>query len=533
MERQPQPVRVVCPFPFVGVRKLGQIKVLLRRLMEDVEYELGAIRFVQVAQNAEVETIEQGVIALLGDVTQEETDKYKESTNKETSPSKNADKRAKTFSCPKRIKSSTPSIPTGTINLSYEAGSQSKFEMGCPHCGEYIELIFPQIKWDPDAKNDGDWYMDAVEKSSRYECQLCGGVIHDAHKSIMYRKYRWVHTNPNAPRSHISCNVPSWYASWPDCTFGKTAVKYLTALADFSMQDFDTNEKGMPYEIESRKLEWEKLYDRREEYDQPIPDRVAMLVGFCDVQDDWIEFGIIGYGEKTENWLVEHRIIEGDPAQKVVWDELAYHVTRPRRLPLDWFGVDHGGHFAQEVQEFVVKMNRAGYRFVRAMKGDSKPWSQITGRITWSQKHHPRCKIYFTGTDNAKRVLVTMMQVEPPAEIGKPTRGLCHFPEWFTDEMAQQICAEKMQPKKVRGKEEWEWVPTRKRNELLDIYVGCYTGFKRVGEQRFKKRIVDMRRRLENPPDPVEELKAIAEEKPKPKPQRARRSRQTSGWINQ
>ena len=46
----------------------------------------------------------------------------------------------------------------------------------CPHCGEYIELKFAQIKWP--SKDDVPDNAERAEMAF-YVCQACGGVITD------------------------------------------------------------------------------------------------------------------------------------------------------------------------------------------------------------------------------------------------------------------------------------------------------------------------------------------------------------------
>lgn len=417
-----------------------------------------------------------------GVVIKDEIDKYPDATKKETSATRNADKRSKTFSCPKRISASTPTTDYRGIYLDYLAGDQSCREVPCPHCGEYIELVFEQIKWSGGEKVDGVRDLDAVQRSAHYECQKCQGKIVDGHKYEMNLKGRWRPTNPKAPERRRSFTMPSWYALWADTSFGRTAVKYLEAKDSFNLQDFDTNERGMPYIPPAETVDWKVLAARREPYHLgTINDKIAVLTAFCDVQGSWLEWGVIGWGENAENWVVEHEQIIGDPSSVEVWEALEETILRKRALPLDWTFIDYGGHHGQRSIDFVKKM--AGHR-VYLHFGSKDINCPVNGRKTKTKK--PIVDLYTTGVGSGKRWVMSALK----AAEGK--HGRSHFSCDLDDEYFQQLCAEQLKPEKIHGEEVFKWISTRARNEALDIHVGCYAGLKRLSNARLKRRFAEL-----------------------------------------
>ena len=233
-------------------------------------------------------------------------------------------------------------------------------------------------------------------------------------------------------------------------------------------------------------MDWEILARRREAY-TGIPDRVALLTAFCDVQDSWLEWGVIGWGEGTENWMIEHEVIIGDPSKRGVWDDLAVLVSKHRTLPLDWTFIDYGGHHGQESIDFVKRM---GSHRVYLCRGSNQNLAPVNHKITKTKK--PIVRLFETGVGNAKRKIFSMLK---ESESGP---GYCHFPDWTDDEFFMQLCAEGLKPKYIKGAEVYEWHQLRPRNEMFDIYVGCYAGLCRLNQGTVRRRMAEMRKRLEN-----------------------------------
>ncbi len=470
-----------------------------------------------------------------GVVFQDESDKCAAATEKETSSSKNADKRAKTFANPKRIKASTPTTEYGTISQEFKMGDQCEWEVPCPHCAAYIELIMKQIKWDGGQRVNGIRNLDRVQQSAFYECQNCGGKIADGHKTRMNRYGRWVPRNAEAPAHRRSFHLSSWYAPWPDTTFGRTAVKFLESKDAFDMQDFDTNEVGVPYIVEAKKLEWEVLAARRElSYKLgSIPASVAIITAFCDVQDDRLEWFVWGFGEGMESWVIEHEIMIGDPSMPDVWEALKITILEPRDLRLDWTFIDYGGHHGQQSIEFVKSMtvHRVYLHF-----GSTDSKCPVNGRKTKTKK--PITALYTTGVGNAKRWVLSALKI---SKIGP---AYCHFPGELDEEFFEQLCAEQLVPRKVKGEVIEEWKSVRARNEAWDGFVGCYAAFKRLNKGILKKRFAELYARQKGAAQAVTHESVAAQQSPGPmveespmhrsarKRNNPRRNRSGGSWMN-
>ena len=121
---------------------------------------------------------------------QDEVDKYPGASKKEADPVSLAIERTKTYTTNRKIFiTSTPTLKTGHIwKAKEEADAEKHYFVPCPHCGQYIELKFAQIKWP--SKDDVPDNAERAEMAS-YVCQACECVITDQDKGKMLEAGRW------------------------------------------------------------------------------------------------------------------------------------------------------------------------------------------------------------------------------------------------------------------------------------------------------------------------------------------------------
>lgn len=223
----------------------------------------------------------------------DEVDKFNEGGGKEANSVNLAEQRTKSFANPKRIKTSTPTLPTGLIWQEFLKTDQRRRFMPCPHCGRNHpssrQVVFiwsnqytvfkktgeeAPVVWDKEARRpDGSWDLDRVEKSARFQCPHCGGAILDAHKTWMDRNGVWRPT-ASAARGYRGRHLPSLYAASAETNVGKLAVKFLQDKNSLlGLQGFINGNLAEPYmsqetmseriELVSRKVEvtaeWRKI----------------------------------------------------------------------------------------------------------------------------------------------------------------------------------------------------------------------------------------------------------------------------------
>ena len=240
----------------------------------------------------------------------DETDKFADASERESSAVALAENRTKSYTNALRVKTSTPTVPDGEIWTAFLAGDQRYYFVPCPHCGQRQKLEFSQVKWDKEAKLDGKWNEDAVRASAYYECSSCAGKITDGHKTKMLREGEWRPTNLAASLGHRSYHLNSLYAPWRSCGFGELAVKFLRGKdTPADLQDFNNSTMAVPYAPVDVNVREERVRECRDSscHWQEIPphcngDKLAYLFLGADPgqsQTHWVVCAVSVIGEIT------------------------------------------------------------------------------------------------------------------------------------------------------------------------------------------------------------------------------------------
>ena len=224
----------------------------------------------------------------------DEVEKFAQETDRETSALFLAENRTKSFSGALRVKTSTPTTPDGPIWLEYLKGSQEKYLLPCPHCGERIELLWENVKWEgKDAT--GKWNASEVESSAHYVCQACQQTINDGQKMEMLPLGEWKATNPTAQRGFRSFHLNSLYAPWRSCTFGALAVKFLRDKETLNgLQDFTNSTMAMPWEQVETSIGDERIRALQGQHE----------LGTCPIDEPAHVVICADVGQTMQHWVV-------------------------------------------------------------------------------------------------------------------------------------------------------------------------------------------------------------------------------------
>src|SRR6185503_10545105 len=118
------------------------------------------------------------------------------------------------------------------------------------------------------------------------------------------------------------------YSPWT--TWAEVVAKFLTAKkSPDTLQPFineDLAEWWDPQDGEG--IDDDALKARREVYPAEVPAGVGVLLGFVDVQRDWVELLVKGYGAAQVSWLIAHHRIHGNTKNPEVWDRLDPLLTK-------------------------------------------------------------------------------------------------------------------------------------------------------------------------------------------------------------
>ncbi|MFR4748573.1 MAG: terminase gpA endonuclease subunit [Lachnospira eligens] len=237
-------------------------------------------------------------------VLMDEVDKYPGTSGKEADPIKLATERTKTFHDKKIYITSTPTLKTGHIWKEKESADIEKhYFVPCPHCGEYIELKFSNIRF-PD--EEGMTYADRAEFAT-YICQECGCAITDADKNNMIRHGEWriVRHNTQYVRS-VAFWINTLYS--PFVRWADIVKEFLTTKDDPDLfQNFVNSWLAEPWEDTKLKTSAELVLERQTELPEyVVPSWAKILTGGVDVQETSLYWSIRAWGDYLTSQNIAH-----------------------------------------------------------------------------------------------------------------------------------------------------------------------------------------------------------------------------------
>lgn len=234
----------------------------------------------------------------------DEVDKYPGASNREADPIKLARERTKTFHNKKIYITSTPTLKTGHIWKEKEGADIEKhYFVPCPHCGEFIEFRFQNIRFPDD---EGMSYADRAEFAT-YVCQECGCIITDNDKHNMLRMGEWriVRYNTKYVRK-VAFWINTLYS--PFVRWADIAKEFLTTKDDpEEFQNFVNSWLAEPWEDTKLRTSADLVMERQTETPQFIvPSWAKMLTAGVDVQEYSLYWTIRAWGDYLTSQNIAH-----------------------------------------------------------------------------------------------------------------------------------------------------------------------------------------------------------------------------------
>lgn len=233
----------------------------------------------------------------------DEVDKYPNESKKEADPISLAVERTKTFNNRKIYMCSTPTTRTGHIWKEKEkADIEKHYFVPCPHCGEFIELKFSQIRWPDDNEK-----LSAADRAefAQYICQECGSTINDSDKMEMLQKGEWRTVKEN---TKFTKTVAFWINTLysPFTRFSQIAKAYLIAKDDTeALHNFTNSWLAEPWEDTKLKTNAETVMERQTDLPEfVVPEWTRLLTAGVDVQETSLYYIIRAWGEYLTSQLI-------------------------------------------------------------------------------------------------------------------------------------------------------------------------------------------------------------------------------------
>jgi phage terminase large subunit GpA-like protein len=378
-----------------------------------------------------------------------------------------ARKRLATFAFNSReILTSTPRLIGCRVSTEYNNSTRELFYIPCVHCGFFQVLDFDRL---------------TEAASPEYRCMSCDQAAKQAkYRAAMHDgEWRPERTHDEETGEKLTCrgfklnSLYSHVISWAELKKEwREAQELKKEFNDSSkLQVFINTRLAEPYASDlGEKVDEMGLMNRREEYCAQLPAGVKCLTAGADVQENRIEFTLLGWGDNMECWVIDHVALPGYTDQPKVWEDLT------RELFDKWFYYADGAKL-QCHQIFID----GGFRteFVRAWAKNKMPRVMMTfgwrgpdkgilmGKPSWKYG----VPAQFTGGHSCKAdILGTFLRNQ--ANEGP---GVWHFPTHLDGQYFAGLTSEVAVEVSKKGRREIEWhVVGNARNEQLDCAVYGY-----------------------------------------------------------
>lgn len=341
----------------------------------------------------------------------------------------------------------------------WEPGRPETVRHVCPHCHESIS----QSDYLP-----GGWPL-----SGTWVCSKTG---------LRYGPdgvWRNAQDQPCRPPRTLGLHI--WAAYSPQRTWVSIVDEFIKAhralkAGDAGPMTTFTNETlAQTWELAGERTDEHALQLRAEPYPLGmVPEGALVLTAGVDVQGNRWEITVWGWGRGLESWVIEHKIIYGNPANEDDWQPVTEYLHRryPQAvvpsgsLGLSAISIDSSDQ-TQAVYNWV-RTHQHHLPQLRAIKGlseDHKPiLCQATSQeVSWRGKTWPNgVKLWGIGVDTAKDLLLGQLAIE------RHGPGFVHTSEQLPREWYEQLTAEQRVLVKSQGRELYRWVRRRPRNEVLD-----------------------------------------------------------------
>ena len=412
--------------------------------------------------------------------------------------------RMSNFPTRKLLLCSTPTLRDfSRIEGEYMASDRRRYWVPCPHCGAEQLLVWG------DANEYGIKWLKTPTGAPRaetavYICMHCAAAIEERHKTVMLHDGHWIAEAPGAQRGLVAgfhlnkLYSPVGWKSWAMLVEDWCKAQDSARSGDVSrLKTFINTSLAETWEEQGDRLAHHELQRRAGEFPvRQVQRDVYVCTMGVDTQGDRLEAYVWAWGRGLERQLVDRAIFYGDPSlaeneSGSPWAALTEYRRTPilhvsgKPSPILAVFIDSGGHHTHAVYTYARSHQHA---HVHAVKGASVAGKDVLGKpteqdVNWLGNRVKRgVKLWPIGTDSAKAEIYGRLRVTEPGP------GYVHLSRHLPPEVFEQLTAERLVTRYVKGKARLEWVkPNGKRNEALDCAVYALAAAHYVGINRWKE----------------------------------------------
>lgn len=380
----------------------------------------------------------------------DEIDGYEIDLRGEGDPIELAIKRTLTFTNRKIVLASTPlHEDSSRIVRAYEQSDMRVYEVPCPHCDSFKEILWKDITWPEGKPQDAAW-----------ACPECGALVEDRQKPQMVLKGRWRATASHV-EGHAGFKLTALTSLLPNTAWPKLAAEFLQAKrSPVTLQPFVNTVLGEPWQANGEDLDpaaFARLQRPMSVAD--LPEDVVALTAGVDCQGDRLEASFVGWTVEGELRVLEQAIIWGTPIESQTWVDLEVHLSRQFLHPLGGVlrleaAIVDSGNWADRVYDFCRPRTSRRIIAGKGLSGFNR------SALAWGASR--KARLAQIGVDAIK------LQLHERIKDGRTVL--------FSDELGpdyfDQLNAERLVTKYSHGHptKVWELISGR-RNEGLDCLV--------------------------------------------------------------
>lgn len=386
---------------------------------------------------------------------------------------------------------STPTIKGESyIEKAFEMGDQRHFHVECPHCHAPNKLEWENVRWDGQRDTDAENAESLPEQkpeSAHYYCPDCGCQWDEGQRIAAIRGGKWVAEKPFD--GHASYHLNELYS-----TFRKIPAivrDYLDKLATDDLQTFTNVSLAKTWEEQGDKVDPDSLHARAKNsapYRAEVPMGGLYLTAGIDAQQDRLECEVVAWGEGEQSWSIGYHVLWGDTLAQDVWDDLedllasTYQHESGAVLSISSACLDTGGTGGYTQRAYEWLKGKTGRRIfgIKGIPGWGRAIVEKPQRKQ-SGKSARKVDLFLVGVDEAKLIVMRRLT------NSRPGPGYCNFPPDRDAEYFQQLTAEKLVTRYVKGFPVREWKkPDKARNEALDCRAYALAALK-IMQPSFKR----------------------------------------------
>jgi phage terminase large subunit GpA-like protein len=393
----------------------------------------------------------------------------------------------------KELDVSTPTVKSvSRIAKQYEAGTQGRWHVPCPHCGteQVLEFGGKDVEW-------GLKFNPEAPHRAHYICRSGSGcVIEHWQLEGMNARGRWIHTMPfpgREPSYHLNSLVS------PFTTWDHIAAKWIAAQGDpDKLKTFVNLQLGEPWDEAADRPKVDQLIARRETWDAgTVPPSsggtaVLLITLSADVQGDGIWYRFIGWGRDRQSWALEHGFLAGATGTETGAAFRQFDALMKKKFrdeygndrPADATGID--ANYETEVVVNFCKTRLNCYP-LRGEDGWKQPlWTNKPSAREYSNRGKARRKgpkTFPVGTWTGKRRFYGALAVKKPDDVLDSPPSYQHFGQDWVEDDFRQLLSEvfAVQRNRKTGKVTQGWHQVESDNHLLDCTVYGYALAEKLG----------------------------------------------------